>query len=153
MLYCLVVWIDWLVWWEMSFVWIFWYGIDDENMTSIDRCYLLIGYSEKVLILLVFEWFWDWIFGGLLDEILLIECDFWLSSIETLFYKGLRGFWSGMWWFLVWCKWVKCLILLGLLEVVIEVFWGIWLENSNFEVGMWMEQIPWFSLTKTCFEM
>ena len=32
------------------------------------------------------------IFGGLLDEILLIECDFRLSSIETLFFNGLKGF-------------------------------------------------------------
>ena len=31
-------------------------------------------------------------FGSLLDKILLIECDFGLSSIEALFYKGLMGF-------------------------------------------------------------
>ena len=29
-------------------------------------------------------------FDSLLDEILWIECDFWLSSIEALFFKALR---------------------------------------------------------------
>ena len=49
---------------------------------------------------------------------------FWLSSIESLFFKGLRGFLGGMWWFFVMWKVVKCLILLGLLEAGIEVvFW------------------------------
>ena len=32
----------------------------------------------------------------MLDEILWIECDFWLSSIEALIYKGLRGFFGGI---------------------------------------------------------
>ena len=72
-----------------------------------------------------FEWFWDWIFGDLWCEILWIKCDFCLSSIEVLFYKGLRGFLGGMRWFLMVWKLVKCLILVGLLEVCIEVILGI----------------------------
>ena len=30
---------------------------------------------------------------------MLIECDFWLSSIEASIYNGLRWFWSGIGWF------------------------------------------------------
>ena len=53
------------------------------------------GMAEKYWFYWCFEWFWDWIFGSLLDKILLIECDFGLSSIEALFYKGLMGFLVG----------------------------------------------------------
>ena len=87
---------------------------------------------EKYWFYWCFEWFWYWIFGDLLDEILWIECDFWLSSIEALIYKSLMGFWGGMWWFLMVWKVVKCLILLSLLEVCIEVVFGlVWGEMSR----------------------
>ena len=35
-------------------------------------------------------------FDSLRSEYLCIECDFWLSSIKALFYKGLMGFYDGI---------------------------------------------------------
>ena len=81
----LMSWCEFLIWG--------WHEFDDKNMTSIKWCCLWIECSKKVLILLVFEWFWDCIFSCLLDEILWIEYDFWLSSRKRLIYKGL---WSVM---------------------------------------------------------
>ena len=97
-----VIWI----WCECYF---FWYEFDVDlmvkNMTSIEWCCLWVWCSWKVLILLVFWMILILDFGDLLGEILWIECSFWLSSIEALFYKGLRGFWVV--WGDFWCcgKW------------------------------------------------
>ena len=102
-----LVWCVWLFRYGMSEI--FWCEFDMsliiKNMTSIKWCCLRIEYSEKVLILLVFKWFWDCIFSCLLDEILWIEYDFWLSSRKCLIYKGL---WSVMRWLFVF---LNCLII------------------------------------------
>ena len=111
----------WVWIFDMSLIWNF----DVKIMTSIEWYCLWIWCCAKVLILLVFWMIFDWIFGGLLDEILWIECNFWLSSIEALFYKGLMGFLVLEWWFLVLWKVVKCLILLGFIEVGIELKMGV----------------------------
>ena len=107
-------------------------------MTSIDRCCLWIECSEKVLILLVFEWFWDCIFSCLLDEILWIEYDFWLSSRKGLIYKGF-----------VECEEVIIyifklsdnLVLLGNIRVlskrVPKLIWGFWVNCAGIWYNLW----------------
>ena len=102
-----MAWCVWLIRYGMSEI--FWCEFDMslmiKNMTSIKWYCLWIERSEKVLILLVFEWFWDCIFSCLLDEILWIKCDFWVSSRKCLIYKGL---WSVKRWLFTF---LNCLII------------------------------------------
>ena len=57
-----------------------------------------------------------------------IECDFWLSSIEALIYKGLRGFWEAILMILLNSKVIKMLIFQCFVELITE------LENGNLGV-------------------
>ena len=123
-------------------------------MTSIKWYCLWIERSEKVLILLVFKWFWDCIFSCLLDEILWIECDFGVSSRKCLIYKGF-----------VECEEVIIyifklsdnLVLLGNIRVlskwVSKLIWGFWVNCAGIWYNLWCkgwgEILSWI-LSVTC---
>ena len=135
--------------WEMSVIW--------EWLVMFEFLMWILMSSVEGWFLILLKWWNAWFYWekiGICKEIFWIFyedflrkfCDFWSSSIEALFYKGLMGFLSGMRWFLVWLEVVKCLIFRRFVEVGIEVvFLGwIWVKcfgNADFIRSLWIEQI------------
>ena len=82
----------------------------------------------------------------MLDEILLIECDFRLSSIEALFYKGLIGFLGGILMIFDGVKMGEMLDFVGFARThyrsgVLSWIWVKCLGNADFTRGLWIEQM------------
>ena len=71
-----------------------------------------------------------------------------------MIYKGLMEFWKVILIIFSVVKVVKCLILVGLLEVGIEVIVRVkCLGNADFIRGLWMEQICHSWLPAACPKM
>ena len=77
---------------------------------------------------------------------MLIECDFRLSSIEALFYKGLIGFLGGILMIFDGVKMGEMLDFVGFARThyrsgVLSWIWVKCLGNADFTRSLWIEQI------------